>query len=208
MLYDTRFETPVGRVPLSVGWALTDLGPHTQHPDSPQPDPLPMLMRSGLSVGYEAPLVWLGRPAVRAQLDLALSKLMVRVARDPERGTSDADAPLRALFTTWQPLEVLTPNGSMELSVADQLMRHRGLGLAVFDVLAFRWGHELNGARQYRSYGWGVDLYYVTLDYSRVQDEDVTLAGTSFWRLGARVPLTAQARADDPWRALWRVLKR
>ncbi|MEM6645285.1 MAG: hypothetical protein AAF730_03440 [Bacteroidota bacterium] len=213
-LYTRAFDTAVGTWPVSVGWSLTNFGAQVERPDAFNPEPLPTLMRGGISAGYSYPATWLGRILVGVHVDLALSKLTIRTTAD-ENGMVTADGPVKALFTTWQPLTVRTGNTDADvfsLSVWEQLRRHSGMSITLLEALHLRagrfWEHERNGARQYNSVGWGLDLYYLTLDYSRILDDDTPLAETSFWRFGARVPLTAQARADDPWRALWQRLKR
>ena len=64
---------------------------------------------------------------------------------------------------------------------------------SLLDVLSFRWGrfHETlyMGNRSYASRGWGIDLYYVAFDASRVLSDESTFKDMSYQSITARVPI-------------------
>jgi hypothetical protein len=65
-------------------------------------------------------------------------------------------------------------------------------------MLALRWGrfheNEDNGNRQFTTYGFGVDLYYVELDHSWTAGDG--RLNNSFWRLTARIPIGGDRPAN------------
>ena len=93
------------------------------------------------------------------------------------------------------------------LNALDQLTTHTGLEVSLLKILALRWGgyHEPKdlGARIYDTFGFGIDLYYLALDYSKTSTLDSPLYKTTYWRLTARVPLTASP--DNFWPDLLRM---
>lgn len=208
LLYDRKFVVPHARIKMAAGWSLTDFGPHVGR------DPLSTRMRGGLSVSAASDRQWIGRPLVTAGLHGALAKKIVQVDYDDEGRTASPHGPFRALFTTWRPLPLRATFDTADpvtLSVVDQLVRHAGLSASLLDILHLRLGsyheHQYNGARQYATVGWGVDLYYLALDHSTIKgiEQNHPLEDTTFWRLTGRVPLGANE--DNFWPALLRRLR-
>jgi hypothetical protein len=80
--------------------------------------------------------------------------------------------------------------------------------VSVLRILTLRLGHVREdprlGTRRYSSFGLGLDLHYVALDYGSAGGHPNTgITGTElrFWRVTARIPL-----GDDPsnfWRTLF-----
>lgn len=207
--YEHPFSTPYGDVLASAGWSLTDFGGQLRFEDRGLGDPLPMMMRGGLSLQASSVHRWLDRPIVTGGLHGGLSQALVR--RDDE---GEADGPFMALFTGWKSLTVRTnsPGGAdsefERVSAWDQLTTHAGLELSLLEILSMRWGsiqdHPLLGPRSYTSRGWELDLYYVALSRSEVVTKSDPYTDMGYWMLTARIPF--EVTTDNFWPALIREL--
>ena len=97
-----------------------------------------------------------------------------------------------------------------KLGVLEQLITHTGLEVSLLKMFSLRWGRyhepEYLGNRQYNTAGFGIDLYYLALDYSKTNTTNSAFNQTTYWRLTARVPLAASP--ENFWPALLRKLRR
>lgn len=212
LVYDRTFKVPYVMLNPAVGWSLTDFGPMLAFDGMDQKDPLSMMMRGGVSLQAASQATLRNRPILTVGLHGNLSKSMV--GGELEDGQIRMYGPIEALVKTWKPVDVRTNSLSeaegeyKTLSVAEQLIVHRGLELSLLEIFYLRYGRfhedEYNGSRQYATRGWGVDLYYLAFDYSVTITDDTTLRDQSFWRLTARVPL--EASPDNFWRELARLI--
>ena len=211
IVYDRTFDIPHARLKPSVGWSLTDFGKKIRFEGATQDDPLTMIMRGGLSLQVESKNQRLRRPLLTAGLHGGLSKALVGVDDDD----FESYGPFEALVKTWKPFRVRTNPlnaGSpefKEVGVLDQLVSQVGLEMSLLRIVALRLGdyHEPRyvGGRQYTSYGFGIDLYYVALDYSRVTTDESLFDGVTYWRLTARIPLASSP--DNFWPDLLRTFR-
>ena len=186
-------------VSTQAGWSLTDFGATTIRE---RREPFYTLMRGGVGFTGETDYSLFGLPAFTISFYGSLSKEMFRANDEGE-----FDSPLKALFTAWKPLSIRTnavqddEASITRLSTWDQMTKHSGVELSAFNILFYRSGrfseHELAGNRNYSTSGWGIDLYYVAINYSKVRGTDSTLRGIEFWRLTTRIPL--QRTADNFW---------
>lgn len=224
LYYERPFSISPLRVAPSLGWSLADFGRHVEVLG--EESPLSTTMRGGLSLVLETESTFLERPVLSLGLHGNVSKLVIRetfVCDEADQSCErEADGPVQALFTTWQPIEICTstawhcqedPSRVTSLSVADQLRQHRGAELSLLGIASLRWGRfyerEANGDRHFSTRGWGLDLFYLALErswVSEIHDTNRLLEEASFWRLTARVPL-GPAR-DNFWPALWSYLQR
>ena len=200
--YRRSFRVESLHIRPSLGWSLNNFGPTVDYePDEPGDQALPVKMRVGGAVAVESARAWMGRALVRATLTGQLSKVF---ANTEEKQTSDdqvytdADGPFRALFASgWgtAPGERRASGERPRLSVWEQTIKHAGAEVRVADILALRWGrfheNEFNGGRQFTTYGFGVDLYYVEVDHSWTAGDGAL--NHSFWRLTARIPFNGEA---------------
>ncbi|HMB90303.1 MAG TPA: hypothetical protein VKP65_05605 [Rhodothermales bacterium] len=213
VVYDRAFEVSHAILKPAVGWSLTDFGPMLSHDEMDQEDPLTMMMRGGLSLQAEVKESWLNRPLATVGLHGGLSKIIV--ASEQGGNHFRPAGPFRALVNTWTSVKVRTnplsgEEGEFEtVSVFDQLIRHRGLELSLMEIFYLRWGRfnedKYSGDRQYATRGWGIDLYYLALDYSITTTYDPTFRDHAFWRLTARVPL--EASPDNFWPELLKLVR-
>ncbi len=211
VVYGLTFDVPYLRLKPSLGWSLTDFGRPIRFEGALRDDPLTMLMRGGLSPQAEVNEQWLRRPIVTVGLHGGLSKYLVAVDDDGK-----PYGPFAALVKAWKPFEVRINALNDEVAefkkigALDQLITHAGLELSLLKMVFLRWGHfdepEYIGDRTYGTFGFGVDLYYVALDYSKARSDDSFFDGMTFWRLTARVPLASSP--DNFWPELLRELRR
>ncbi len=201
VVYGLDFDVPYARLKPSVGWSLTDFGRKLRFGDDDFEDPLTMMMRGGLSVQVESDAQWLRRPMLTLGLHGALSKTLVGV--DEKDGNFESYGPFEALVKAWKPVEVRVNPFNEEvaefktLNAIDQLTTHTGLEVSMLKIFAVRWGgyhsSKYLGDRNYDTFGFGIDLYYLALDYSKTNTLDSPFYKTTHWRLTARIPL-----ADSP----------
>ena len=185
----------------SLGASLNNFGPNIDYQDDePGDQALPVKMRVGGALEVETQQTWAGRPLLSGTLTGQLSKVFANTVQkrtaDGEVYT-DADGPFTVLFASgWGTAPGLQrPSGEAQLSVWEQTIRHAGAEVQVADLVSLRWGRfhedEQNGNRQFTTYGFGVDLYYVDVDHSWTAGEG--RLDNSFWRITARIPLTGEA---------------
>lgn len=200
MYYTRTLRTSYGTVRGAAGWSLTDLGPTYAYESRttdrrPSETPLPMTIRGGLALHLATAGRWHERPVFRIGLYGALSKVLA--GRDSLEG--EPYGPFEALVKTWGPVERPSSEGH-RLTTWEQIVRHRGRELSVLDVLSVWRGRfyedEENGARQFSTVGWELDLYYVALAHSWVGEarENAQLRDLSFWQITGRVPLSPSER--------------
>lgn len=205
--YERSFDSNGLRFTPSAGWSLTDFGPRVSFNDNALSDPQNMVMRGGLSFRLSARNAWAGRPWAEIGFHGALSKSMIATDEDGTYG------PFSSLVKAWRPIRIrVNPLNEEvavyeEISVADQLVRHLALDISMLRILTLRLGHiredPRQGTRRYNSFGIGVDLHYVALDYGSAggyPNTDFTRTELKFWRVTARIPL-----GDDPTN-FWKVL--
>jgi hypothetical protein len=147
---------------------------------------------------------------VRGRLYGALSK---QLAGTDENG--DPFGPFAALVNTWDAaagIPFRNADGEIEEETVGawaQIGKHVGLEAAVFDLVALRAGYQTGGdpsaVRDALTFGAGLDLYYLAVDYGVVSG---TGTGTDtfdevaqgYWRVTARVPFGPSPR--NFWPAL------
>lgn len=194
-----------GWVRPAVGLSLNNFGPNIDYEDDePGDEALPVKMRVGTAVELETARTWAGRPLLSGTLMGQLSKVFANTEQKrTEDGTlyNEADGPFTALFSSgWGTAPgVRGPAGeTARLSVWEQTIKHAGAEVRLADVLSLRWGrfheNEDNGNRQFTTYGFGIDLYYVELDHSWTAGDGAL--NNSFWRLTARIPIGGDRPAN------------
>lgn len=199
--YTRSFAVAEGTLHTSWGASLTDFGPHANTPDdgipgAPPEEPLPTRLRTGAAVGYALPIGWANRSPLSVDVFGALSKDMQ--AYD-ENG--DLYGPFASLIQTWsaQPAFTTSATSDEQASLGEQITHHLGAQVNVYDILSLQAGRfhesEALGGRQYTTLGWGVDLYYVTLNRSWTASAHTPLfEDLGHWQITARIPLSESPR--------------
>ena len=160
----------------SVGWSLTDFG----RPFSIDGISLPLqsMMRLGAAITGATRKAVDGRTLVGFAIVGALSKNVS--AGDNERRLEFVDGPLESLFSSF--------HGNLELGT------HWGLEITMLEFLSVRTGyyHEPTAISnlQYQSFGFGVRLNYIAIEWSKIpSDQHPLLGGQQFWRIVGRIPI-------------------
>lgn len=200
--YTRSFTVAEGTLQTSWGASLTDFGSHADTPDDgisgiPPEEPLPTRLRTGAAVGYALPAGWADRSPLAVDVFGALSK-----DTQAYENNGELYGPFASLIQTWsaQPAFSTTPApGDEQASLGEQVTHHLGAQVTIYDMLSVQAGrfHEPTavGGRQYATLGWGVDLYYVTLNRSWVaSSQNSILDDLGHWQLTARIPLSESPR--------------
>lgn len=212
MLYEDRYVFNNYVLQSSYGCSLTDFGPVTEYdigeipPNvevSPHPreyfNPtlgLPMTMRLGFVLDIDRKQYWYNRPIFSISIMGQLSKEMGRTDEN-----DNPYGPFHALIASWGPYEASTGE---QVHLIDQIERHGGLELSIVDLIKARVGY-INRASilresDYFSYGFGLDGYYLSLDYANVSREErvykretgsfeLVNQYRNIWQLTVRVPI-------------------
>ncbi len=179
----------------ALGWSVTDYGPAARNEKALHGRvSLPMTLRAGLSLQIATTDGRFKRPWVRLGLHANQSRVLAALN---ERG--EPDDPVETLFSSaWRPVLVnvgTTANPEfIEVSGFDLLTRHEGLDLALLDIFSLRFGRikpSLDvGASNVETWGWGLDLFYVVVDYANVKRTVAIGPGErDVWNVTVRIPL-------------------
>jgi len=188
----------------SFGLSISDFGSLVKYSGQEEADPLPMRFRSGVGLTTDFDRDWNGFQLLRSNLAFGVSKFLIAIERD-ENGNFQRFGPFETIVKAWKPFEAIDPNtgNSTEYSLGEQLILHSGLELTFLETFSFRLGYqngqELNSFYSIRSIGFGIDLYYIALDYvSSVQyDEDYDEIDTplngAFLQVTGRIPFNGKS---------------
>jgi hypothetical protein len=199
----------------SVGWSLVNLGPTFNLGESTRP--LPMTMRLGGATRLASDRTWMERPVVALTVQAELSKVLVggeyeSNPRDPRVGSvvGQPYGPWEALTKTWG-RAYAAGTSEERLSAWQQVGRHVGAEATVYGIASLRigrrGGNETYTNRRYTTFGVGLDLVYVRLDYARVLGDPISesstsafvadYGGTSYFRVTVPFPLNGEH--DGNW---------
>ena len=195
--YDRAFDRGFATLRPALGLSLTDFGPNVTYPNLPDTFGAPTTVRGGGALELASTARRFGRPEWRIGVYGALSNLLVSgefVDLIGGRAYFEADGPFRSLFAGWGSTRgVQTPDGPAQVGPWERLKKHVGVEVAALDVFSVRLGrfHEAdtNGGRQYAAFGFGLDLYYASLDVSWAAGDDTPIQELAYGRLTIQVPL-------------------
>ncbi len=189
-LYRTQ-PIPMGgaKGTFSAGFNLANMGPKIQYSDSEQADPIPTNIRFGYSFKLDLDEY--------NSLTFAndFTKMLTHSEMDSTRGYPVADPFYKALFSSWQPIELRNLDAEGEdpqyqsVSVLQQLMIGTGMEYWYNQLFALRLGYfyenPYNGNRQFLTFGAGVRYNIVGVDFSYIYalEEDHPLSNTTRFSL-------------------------
>ncbi|SMO66936.1 hypothetical protein SAMN06265219_107142 [Gracilimonas mengyeensis] len=181
----------------SFGWSITDIGRPVKYTANVNGDPMPIIMRGGIGLDIAVMEKKYGLEVLQVSGYLSLDKIMARsephITQNGDT-TRKAMGPIEALFNSWDSYSLYTGSETVSVPLKDQLRRHSGLEITLLEYVSLRfgryWEHEHNGNRKYNTYGFGINLKYLSIDYSKI-NTDVryhALDQTSFFQFTAKVP--------------------
>lgn len=201
----TYLEYPVKvnflKVTPSLGWSLTDYGYPIRYTGNSQEDPLPMMMRGGFGLKLDLEEELFKLRILSVGLYGSLEKIMarkeevVRTQNGVTIVTFEAMGPVEALFRSWRSFERFDGQRTISLSVWDQFRRQSGVEFTVLEILSLRFGHYYehpdNGAREYDTFGIGIQYKYFSFDYATINLDEIynPLVETEFYELTINLPL-------------------
>ncbi|RNC79594.1 MAG: hypothetical protein ED557_13800 [Balneola sp.] len=189
----------------SFGFSLTDFGAGLEYHTNRSTDPLPTILKIGTGLAYESNREWKGFNLFDVSLMTNVSKLLSR----KELRISGSDTsfvalpPFRQLIESWEAYEFFNGQQNVSVGLKDQLWYHVGIEVTFLSALSLRFGFE-NAAEieedfSYRSFGLGIDLYYINFDYAylHVIEEGAFNRGYyrhgNHWSIRGRIPLNGKS---------------
>tara|TARA_R110000868_G_scaffold410693_6_gene699890 strand:+ start:10461 stop:10973 length:513 start_codon:yes stop_codon:yes gene_type:complete len=165
-----------------------------------------MIMRGGFGVKLDLEEELFNLRILSVGFYGSLEKLMARMEKvvNIVGGTSfveyEAVGPVEALFKSWGPYERFNGQETITLNVWDQFRRQSGVEFTLLEILSFRFGHYYehpeNGAREYDTFGIGIQYKYFSFDYAtlKLDKEYNPLVDTDFYELTVNIPLEVISR--------------
>lgn len=195
----TRYENAVYTsdyfsILTGLGFSLTDFGNKVKYTDNSPGDPLPMILRGGLEVSLKSENQYKGLDLFEVSYSSALSKYMAGVEIKPDSSV-EAYGPVKSLFKTWNSFEWFNGREYLNVSLLDQIWKHHGIEFSLLETFFLRFGYEIPEKPRvddYKSIGFGIDLYYLRFDYAKKNYESrgyTFIKEQYFWQLSARIPL-------------------
>ncbi len=181
----------------SIGWSLTDIGRPLKYTANANGDPLPIIMRGGLGLDIAFTEKKYGLEVLSIGGYLSLDKIMARTEPHITQSgdtTRKAMGPIEAIFKSWDSYSWFTGTETVNVPLKDQLRRHSGLEITLLEYISLRfgryWEHEHNGDRKYNTYGFGINLKYLSIDYAKINtdDRDHPLDQTTYFQFTTKIP--------------------
>lgn len=204
-IYNTSFSVADSwLIQTGFGISITDFGNLVKYTDNGEGDPLPMKFRTGLGLEAMYSGEWNGFKLIGLSSAVSLSKLLVALEYE-ENGSVKRFGPFQTIIKAWDVYKEQNPNNGefTEYSLTEQFIYHAGVELTFIESFSFRMGfqngQELNDFESLSSWGIGIDLYYLALDYvnSSHTSEDYkdwnTLTGGEYLQLKGRIPLDGKS---------------
>lgn len=161
--------------------------------------PTPTTLRLGGALTLEDGETWNGRTPFSATAHVGLSKQLVSIERQVAEPGRDVSGSFAALIDAWRPERRIEINSSgeeviVEANAWQQVEKHLGLEVSAYEIVDLRIGRnqvgENTGFSSYTTFGVGVDLVYVRLDYAgTLSSRSETLDDRSAFRVTAMIPL-------------------
>ncbi|MBO6651515.1 MAG: PorV/PorQ family protein [Balneola sp.] len=204
-IYNTSFSVADSwLIQTGFGISITDFGNLIKYTDNAEGDPLPMKFRTGLGLEAVYSGDWNGFKWIGMSSAVSLSKLLVALEYE-ENGSVKRFGPFQTIVKAWDVYKEQNPNNGefTEYSLSEQFIYHAGVELTFFESFSFRMGYqngqELNDFESLSSWGIGIDLYYLALDYmnsshtSEDYKDQETLIGAEYLQLKGRIPLDGKS---------------
>lgn len=188
----------------NFGLSLSDFGDLIKYTEDGEGDPLPMIFRTGLGLEIITLKDWNGFQMIGVSSALSISKMLVALEFKND-GSVKRIGPFQTLLKGWGTYRELNPNNGqfIEYSLPEQFIYHAGLEMTFLESFSLRLGHqygqELNDFRSLNSWGFGIDVYYIGIDYvnsshtSSSYTNANTLLGKEVLQIKGRIPLDGKS---------------
>ncbi len=197
-LYETKTEWKF--IP-SLGSSITNFGTLVKYSKESESDPLPMRFRSGLGLTADYDNYWNDFRLFRGSIAFSVSKFLI-AKEERENNDYKRFGPFETLVKAWGSFEVVDPNtgNSKSYTLGEQFIFHSGLELTFVESISIRFGYqngqELNNYYSIKSFGVGIDLYYLSIDYVNSQQFDDDYEGDDNPINGGKIQLTGRIPLD------------
>ena len=196
VFYHKNYNMGSTHTHLSLGGSLLNFGTNFKYNDGAK-DPLPLNLNAGLGLKVASSQQWYNRPFWGIGIYGALSHIMARTDNNSQPYNA-----FQMLFKGWSSYNNYNGLNMDKVTTWDQIDRHLGLEASVLDILSVRWGiyyqsPKLIGRGTTHSWGMGLDLYYLVVDYTTINfDTTKTAISTPkhVWQATIRIPLGSSPR--------------
>lgn len=185
----------------SIGSSITDFGELVKYSGQEQGDPLPMRFRTGLGLTANYDKYWNDFKLFKGNVAFGISKFLVAI-EEQENGDYKRFGPFQTLIKSWGSFKVVDPNtgNSKSYNLGEQFIFHSGLELTFLESISIRFGYQngqkLNSYYSIKSVGFGIDLYYLSIDYVNSQQFDDDYEGHDNPINGGKIQLTGRIPLD------------
>lgn len=173
----------------SLGWSLVNFGRAKEYALGFGHSPQPTTMRLGGSLRLELPARYDEFRIFAATIHTAISRLIVGY----NQNTLVPFGSFEALLRSWDNYLVRDGDDFVEISLLDQIRRHVGLEITLFEIIKLRGGyrHRPDVLKEKVMYtaGLGIDMEYIRLDASHVFGDFRSDYGNTLWMLTVAAPL-------------------
>jgi hypothetical protein len=202
-----------GTIEPTYGISITDFGApqnynYSEDREFSRKDFLPTNIKTGIGVEYRSDQSILDRNLFSVKLLGNLSKFLGRyesvVVEESDRTSVYIKpiAPFKALVQSWDTYQYYDGQSINEAKTIEQISSHIGIEFAFIETIFFRYGNK-NAATpeewlSYNSYGFGIDLFYLSIDYTYLKYKDFKPFYSFYpghhWQITGRIPLNGKGR--------------
>ena len=196
--YHKNYDTEALHTKISLGGSLLNFGTNLKY-DNGTKDPLPLNLNAGFGIRTESAYQWNSRPFFSVGVYGTLSHLLSRIDQNGRPYSA-----FESLFKGWSSYSYFNGQTTIRVTTWDQIERRIGLEASLFDVLSVRWGSDFEslkmrqGSGTTHSWGLGVDLYILVLDYTSIKYDSIRYptfkAPKHVWQATVRIPLGSSPR--------------
>tara|TARA_R110000868_G_scaffold410693_6_gene699895 strand:+ start:18367 stop:19518 length:1152 start_codon:yes stop_codon:yes gene_type:complete len=212
----SSYKISMGSITPNAGFSISDFGKSQSYYSSGYGEPLPTTLRLGAGLTFESDKKVWNQHLIGSSVLFNTSKFTGRKelkGNEMDGYYYEAMPAFKALFNSWGTFEWNNGQQIKNYSLPEQIWLHSGIELTFLETFSLRFGRE-NAANEeewlsYRSVGFGVDLYYISLDYTSIKLDSgepnlyYNFYSGNHWQLTGRFPL----KGKKPNTILTQILK-
>ncbi len=191
------YTNALGSVTPHTGFSITNLGSAQEYYSQIKKEPLPSRLRAGGGITFVSDHRLKGKEFIQLLMIVNASKMTGRV----DSQTNEPEPALTSLFTSWGTFEWFDSQRMQSYSLSEQVWLHTGLEIKFLETFSVRLGREKAAKAEdwlsYKALGFGIDLHYLSLDYSYIKLDYPNYGYYNYyrgvsWQLTGRIPLNGK----------------